>query len=490
MSSQPTIIFGLSGRGGVASAERSHQYVALPEVASARDTLAPICVFQEALVANDAPVAEGHAEARVGPPDLQRLAVDLFGTFRQMSFDGVGISRETYGPAETAAMQVVEQLGHKLGIETAWDAARNLVLRLPGRDAGLPVVATGSHLDSVPQGGNFDGAAGVIAGLMALLSAKARGHPLRSIELHVLRGEESAWYGGPCYFGSRALFGLLTEADFKSTHRSSGHDLAYHMASCGADMAPLTARNPLRNVATFACWMELHIEQGPVLIAREKPVGLVTGIRGNVRHRRVTCRGEAAHSGAVPRWLRRDAVLAMAELLMRLDEHWRVLLEWGEDLVVTSGIVETNPKEHAVSRVPGEVTFALEYRSQDAKTLTSFGALIHSECAQVAARRGVTFDFGPPALTPPARMSDRITTLLQREAESAGVACEIMASGAGHDTAVFANAGVPSSMIFVRNDKGSHNPQESMDLADFFAGAEVLARGVWQAANDAGDFRS
>jgi N-carbamoyl-L-amino-acid hydrolase len=142
-----------------------------------------------------------------------------------------------------------------------------------------------------------------------------------------------------------------------------------------------------------------------------------------------------------------------------------------------------------VSRVPGEVTFALEYRSQDAKTLTSFGALVQSECAQVATRRGVTFDLGPPALTPPARMSDRITGLLQREAEAADVACEIMASGAGHDTAVFANAGVPSSMIFVRNDKGSHNPRESMDLADFFAGAEVLARGIWQAANDAGDFR-
>ena len=174
---------------------------------------------------------------------------------------------------------------------------------------------------------------------------------------------------------------------------------------------------------------------------------------------------------------------------MRLDEHWRVLLEWGEDLVVTSGIVETNPKEHAVSRVPGEVTFALEYRSQDAKTLISFGALVQSECAQVAARRGVTFDFGPPALTPPARMSDTITGLLQREAEAAGVACEIMASGAGHDTAVFANAGVPSSMIFVRNDKGSHNPQEGMDSP-----ISLPARRCWRAGSGrrpthAGEFR-
>lgn len=441
-------------------------------------------------MAHDATVVVNRPEAALGGPDLRRLAVELFQTFRDMSFDGVGISRETYGPGETAAIEVIERLSHDLGIETAWDAARNLVLRLPGRNPDLPVVATGSHLDSVPQGGNFDGAAGVIASLMGLLSAKARGQHLRTIELYVLRGEESAWYGGPCYFGSRALFGQLIEADFASAHRSSGRSLEHHMASCGVDLAPLKAQQPLLDPGRFACWMELHIEQGPVLIAREKPVGLVTGIRGNVRHRRVVCRGEAAHSGAVPRWLRHDAVLGVAELLMRLDEHWRVLLEWGEDLVVTSGIVETNPKEHAVSRVPGEATFALEYRSQDAKTLKSFGALVQSECAQVGSKRGVTFDLGAPALTPPARMSDKITGLLQREAEAAGIAFEILASGAGHDTAVFANAGVPSSMIFVRNDKGSHNPHEAMEYADFFAGAEVLSRAIWQAANQAEEFRT
>jgi N-carbamoyl-L-amino-acid hydrolase len=413
----------------------------------------------------------------------ERLAADLFATFRDMSFDGVGISRETYGPGETAAMEVIERVAVAHGLSTSWDAARNLGVRLPGRDDRLPVVATGSHLDSVPQGGNFDGAAGVIAGLMALLAAQERGGPARPMELWVLRGEESAWYGGPCYFGSRALFGQLTAADFSSAHRSSGHTLDQHMAQCGADIAPLKAGKPLLDARRFACWMELHIEQGPVLIARAKPVGIVTGIRGNVRHRRVTCRGEAAHSGAVPRWLRRDAVLAMAELLVTLDEHWRVLLERGEDLVLTSGIVETNPKEHAVSRVPGEVAFALEYRSQDAATLASFGELLRTECAHIGARRGVTFDLGQSVYTEPARMSQGLIDLAQLVAKDAGIAAEIMPSGAGHDSAVFANAGVPSTMIFVRNDKGSHNPHEAMDMADFNAGAHVLGEALWRAAN-------
>lgn len=421
--------------------------------------------------------------ADIRPDDHAGLAAALFDTFRAMSFDGVGISRETYGAAETAAMEVIAGLAAAHGFETRWDAARNLVVRLEGTSPELPVVATGSHLDSVPQGGNFDGAAGVIASYLSLLSARARGPRGRTIELHVLRGEESAWYGGPCYFGSRALFGQLADHDFRAEHRSSGRTLADHMADCGVDVTALKSGKPLDNPARIACWLELHIEQGPVLIAKDKPVGIVTGIRGNVRHRRVVCHGEAAHSGAVPRWLRHDAVLAMAELMGRLDEHWRVLLEWGEDLVLTFGIVETNPAEHAVSRVPGEVSFALEYRSQDAKTLSSFASLIRSECEQVAKKRGVSFDLGSAVTTDPARMSDAIAGLLREAADARGTAYEIMPSGAGHDSAVFANAGVPSSMVFVRNDKGSHNPHEAMEMADFHAAAEVLADAVWLAAN-------
>jgi beta-ureidopropionase / N-carbamoyl-L-amino-acid hydrolase len=422
--------------------------------------------------------------------ERRQLAQQLFDQFREMSFDGVGISRETYGAGETEAMQVIERLGREHGFQTRWDAARNLILTLPGTEPERPVVATGSHLDSVPRGGNFDGAAGVIAGLMALLAGKERGPALRTLELYVLRGEESAWFGGPCYFGSRALFGQLSADDLASKHRDTGDSLAQQMAKAGVQMKPITAGQLLVAPTHFHSWMELHIEQGPVLIAKEKPVGIVTGIRGNVRHRRVVCRGEAAHSGAVPRWLRHDAVLAMADLLMRIDEHWRVLLEWGEDLVVTSGVVETNADEHAVSRVPGEVSFALEYRSQDAKTLQSFGALIQSECRQIEAKRGVNFDLGAAVRTEPAIMSNALVELAAYSAKTSDIESEIMPSGAGHDTAVFANSGVPSTMIFVRNQNGSHNPHEAMELPDFFDGAEVLSQSLLKAANMVDEVRS
>ncbi|MEC9153606.1 MAG: Zn-dependent hydrolase [Pseudomonadota bacterium] len=421
---------------------------------------------------------------------LRQQFIDLFDQLKRTSLDGVGVSRETYGASETAAFELIERHAQDAGLETAWDPARNLIVRLPGKEPSLPSVATGSHLDSVPEGGNFDGAAGVVAGLAALMDAKQRGNTARDLVLYALRGEESAWFGGPCYFGSRALFGGLMVEDFASLHRSGHKTLEDSMRETGTDIDFLKSGQQILDPARLACWFELHIEQGPVLIAREKPVGLVTGIRGNIRHRRIVCRGEAAHSGAVPRWLRHDAVLAMSDLLVRIDEHWRILLEWGEDLVVTAGVVETNPAEHAVSRVPGEVTFALEYRSQEPKTLDSFGALLQSECEQVGEKRGVTFDLGPPSATAPAEMSPNIVDLLEGICTECGTDYEIMPSGAGHDSSVFANAGVPSGMIFVRNDKGSHNPHEAMDFDDFFQATEILNGAMQTAARDRKEYRS
>ncbi|MEC7203393.1 MAG: Zn-dependent hydrolase [Pseudomonadota bacterium] len=418
------------------------------------------------------------------------LAANLFARLLEMSFDGIGISRETYGPSETAAMELVAKEAKVHGLETEWDAARNMIVRLPGQDRCLAAVATGSHLDSVPQGGNYDGAAGVIAGLLALIEAKTQGAPQRSMEVYALRGEESAWFGGPCYFGSRALFGQIEASDLASRHRDTGTTLAEQMVASGANMAIIEGKQTIRPAEDFHAWFELHIEQGPVLIAKEKPVGIVTGIRGNTRRRHVKCVGEAAHSGAVPRWLRHDAVLAMSELLMRLDEHWRVLLAWGEDLVFTTGIVETDPTEHAVSRVPGQVTFAIEFRSQDKKTIENFSKILVTECEKIGSERGVCFDLGDAVSSAPAKMSGNMVALVEGEAQAAGLDYEIMPSGAGHDTAVFANAGVPATMIFVRNDKGSHNPHEAMDMADFARGTDLLTRSMIKAANSAEDMRA
>jgi N-carbamoyl-L-amino-acid hydrolase len=407
-------------------------------------------------------------------PDLAELAQRLFAELHAADHDGVGITRQTYGVAETAAMRRIEAVAEGAGLATEWDAAANLRITLPGTDPGLPAAACGSHLDSVPQGGNFDGAAGVIAGLLALLAAQRAGPRPRTLLLLVMRGEESAWFGRP-YLGSSALFGSFDPRwlDLPCL-QDSALLLRDAMQGEGADTEAIARGDNLLHPARLSHFVELHIEQGPVMVARGVPVGLVSGIRGNHRHPAARCVGEAAHSGAVPRWLRRDAVLGAADLAMRLDASWRTLLERGADLVMTFGIFTTDPREHAMTRVPGEVRFTLEYRSESERTLDDFLELAEAEAAEVARERRVRVELGPAVRTPPAVMDARLLAHAQALCTAAAMPHETFASGAGHDAAIFANAGVPAAMVFVRNEHGSHNPREAMDFEDFLAGAAVL----------------
>jgi N-carbamoyl-L-amino-acid hydrolase len=410
------------------------------------------------------------------------LAEHLFTVLREATSDGVGITRDSYGVGESTALDIVETAAHADGLETNRDAAANLVVTLPGTDPALPFLACGSHLDSVPRGGNYDGAAGVIAGLMALVRLRHDGIvPRRAIRLYALRGEESAAFGR-AYIGSSALFGQLTEDDLALPHAVTGQSLRACIASTGAAIDRIEAGERLLDPTAVHAWLELHIEQGPVLIARDLPVAAVTGIRGNVRHRTVTCLGEAGHSGTVPRWLRHDAVFATAELLTHLDSHWQSLLGQGQDLVVTTGVLGTDPAEHAIARIPGTVRFSFEARSQSLATLDAFHALFLEECHRIEESRGVRFEIDRRLDTAPATMDPAWVERMRAAIRHLGLGDEPMASGAGHDAAVFANAGVPSAMVFVRNQNGSHNPHEDMAMDDFLAGADVLRLALLEGA--------
>jgi beta-ureidopropionase / N-carbamoyl-L-amino-acid hydrolase len=242
--------------------------------------------------------------------------------------DGVGITRESYGEGESIALDIIEAEARAGGLVCERDGGANLVATLPGHDPEPPFIACGSHLDSVPRGGNYDGAAGVIAGPLALRRMRAEGFvPARSVKLFALRGEESAWFG-------RAY---ISADDLALPNLVSGRPLIDCMREVGVAIDRVSHGEALLDPAAVAAWLELHIEQGPVLVARDLPLAIVTGVRGNLRHRTVECLGEAGHSGAIPRWLRHDAVFAAAELITRLDCHWRTLLERGRDLVVTIG---------------------------------------------------------------------------------------------------------------------------------------------------------
>ncbi len=405
---------------------------------------------------------------------LRRLADQLFDDIRALSFDGVGVTRESYGTGETAVANYLREFATSQGLTTFVDGAANFVFALPTDAPDAPVVWTGSHIDSVPQGGNFDGLAGVVAGLLCLVDRKQRslveGSPL---EVIAFRGEESAWFG-KAYIGSGALFGKIGADDLALEQRTTGETLESCMRRAGADVESIRAGITLFHKPRVKAYLELHIEQGPVMIARQLPLAVVSGIRGNVRHNQIRCLGDAQHSGVVPRWLRHDAMFAVADLIMRLDEHWRVLLEHGTDLVVTTGIVTTDPAEHSISRIPGNVSFSFEARSRSQDTLEAFYRLMRAECNAIGRERGVEFEFDRRLNSESATMDPGICALLSKACEDLQTPHETIASGAGHDASLFANAGIPSGMLFVRNQNGSHNPNEAMDMEDFMLGVQAL----------------
>jgi len=406
---------------------------------------------------------------------LKHLAHQLFTDIRALSFDGVGVTRDSYGRGENATADYLRKFAECEGLAVSQDRAANLLFSFPEVPDDRPAVWIGSHIDSVPQGGNFDGLAGVIAGLLCqlhILRSANRSEPrLKTI---AFRGEESAWFG-KAYIGSSALFGKLTNADLALKHRESGATLGEAMRAVGADVDAIAAHEVLFDKQTVKAYLELHIEQGPVMVARGLPLAVVSGIRGNIRHNRIACVGDAQHSGVVPRWLRHDAVFAVCDLIMRLDAHWRALLERGTDLVVTAGIVQTDAAEHSISRIPGLVHFSLEARSKSIETLEAFYQLVQAEVGSISRERGVHFSFDRRLLSEPATMDERITQQIHESCVRTGTVAEILPSGAGHDASIFANAGIPTGMLFVRNANGSHNPNEAMDMDDFMRGVHALS---------------
>lgn len=409
--------------------------------------------------------------------DLAALAERIFDDVAAFSPDVRGVSRPAYSAIESRTLDYLEEFAQTHQLRTWRDAGANLVIA--GADDETPEAPAGyfgSHVDSVPEGGNFDGLAGVVAAVLTLVSLQREGWtprvPLRAL---ALRGEESAWYGH-AYMGSQALFGKLGPKALEARHRGGEGALADAMRDVGVPVEEVAAGKPLMDAASVRFFLELHIEQGPVLIDRKWPVAVVTGIRGNIRHRQIMCLGEAGHSGAVPRWLRHDAVVATAELIMRMDDHWTSILQHGGDLVLTTGIFHTDPAHHAMSRIPGEASFSFEARSQHPATLQAIEDLLHSESQTIERERKVRFVFDDIVRAPSAELDESMIQSLLAACESEGLPAETIPSGAGHDATIFAQAGIPTGMIFVRNQNGSHNPLESMEIPDLVAAIGVMRR--------------
>ena len=324
---------------------------------------------------------------------VEDFCTRLFEDIRKLTADTCGVTREGYTPEEDKVHERLAEAAREIGLEVHADAALNLWMTLPGRNRDLPAFVSGSHTDSVPQGGNYDGLAGIVAPLAVAKYLKDTNRvPERDFCIVAFRMEECPEFGR-AYAGSLALTGQLNPFELELPHRDTGKLLKDVLLERGVDVERIASGEPLIDLSKIAAFVELHIEQGPRL--DKEPVNraaVVTGIRGYLRHKRCRVEGETAHSGAVDYEFRHDAVAALTDLLYVMNRHWEAWLHDGKDLVFTCGVINTLSTAD-ISIISGDVSFGLDMRSLSMETIRAFHDLLLEEAAAIEEKHGVKFIF-------------------------------------------------------------------------------------------------
>ena len=370
-----------------------------------------------------------------------------------------GVTRPGLGALEQQACELVAAWMEEAGLAVSWDEAGNLFGRLPGSDPDLPETWAGSHLDTVPDGGGFDGALGVVVALEAITRLAAE--PASRVAVVVFRDEEGCRFGNGC-FGSKAVSGRLTPADLALTD-AGGTTVGEALAALGLGPEPRAGRLPCH-------FVEVHIEQGPRLEREDHPLAVVSAIAGMAGFS-CTFHGAAGHAGTVPMPGRSDAFAACAEFALRLRDRALSL----PDAVATIGDVRIhNPASNVI---PGQVQASVDVRAPEAETLASLAGETPALATEAARAHGCTVEVVQRWLDEPVPLSSVVAAALRTEAEALGLPLPHLTSGAGHDAGVLAAAGVESGMLFVRSRNGgvSHRPDERSDEADIAAAIDVLA---------------
>lgn len=359
----------------------------------------------------------------------------------------------------------------KAGLEVHIDAGANLIGERIGRGSGLGALMLGSHSDTVVGGGRFDGIAGVVAALEVAQVLHENGvelqHPLRIVDF---LSEEPSDYGASC-IGSRAMVGTLTAAMLAGTN-GEGETLASALTRMGGDPAGLG--RPLTGSDDIAAFLELHIEQGPVLESEGKPIGIVSGIVG-IQRLAVAVTGRAGHAGTTPMGMRTDALVGAARIV---ELVWEAANEQAAELPFVATIGKFDVFPNGANVVPGKVEFVLEARSMDDRVTAAFLERVTSAAGQVCESLALGFTAEVQSFAPAVHCDPGIRTLLTEACQVRGHEFEELMSGAGHDAMQVA-AVAPVAMVFVPCDAGiSHNPAENAHQADLLAGAEVLLETV------------
>jgi beta-ureidopropionase / N-carbamoyl-L-amino-acid hydrolase len=371
-----------------------------------------------------------------------------------------GVSRVAYSQADIDARAAVAGWMREASLEVEIDRAGNVVGHRAGRDASAKPIVFGSHIDSVPEGGNYDGDVGAMAAIeVAQTLAERQVTTRHPIEVVVWTNEEGALYG------SRAWSGELTEAEFANVS-SSGLRIDEGIRRIGGD--PERLADVRRAKGDIAAYFELHIEQGGILDAAHIDIGIVEGIVG-ICEWDVTVTGIANHAGTTPMSQRHDALLAAARFVEMVN---RVVLSEPGTQVGTVGRIQAWPG--APNVIPGRVSCTLELRDLDDAKIARLYERIRRESVVIGTHNQTTFAFSPIEVNLAAKTDPRLREIVASAARELGLSTRLLPSGAGHDAQSMAQIG-PIGMIFVPSVGGiSHSPREFSEPAHIVNGANVL----------------
>ena len=380
-----------------------------------------------------------------------------------------GITRLAYSAEDLAAQKYIMEKMQELGMEVRRDYVGNIFARLPGKNPTLPTIASGSHLDTVKQGGAYDGALGVVAALEAAYAIKEQGleHPY---EVIIFMAEESTRFGFAT-IGSKLLAGVGTPETFSSATKKD--ELSYIEVLKQAGFEPEKYEQVKLEANKYAAFVELHIEQGRVLADSGEAIGVVENIAAPTRMK-ITVEGVADHSGATPMNFRKDALVSGAKLILAIEEVGKAHSEQG--IVTTVGVVDIEPS--SINVIPGKVVLWLDLRGVDYEVILEAIEEIHEAVRCVGEADEVKITIDVLTSDKPVRLSKNLADITAGVCQQKNIKYRRMNSGAGHD-AMHMAAIMPTTMIFVPSIEGiSHNPAEMTSEADIIAGVEVLVETI------------
>jgi beta-ureidopropionase / N-carbamoyl-L-amino-acid hydrolase len=383
-----------------------------------------------------------------------------------------GVNRQAFSPEDGQARQLLSTWARELGFAVSMDAIGNLYIRRAGTDPTLAPVLTGSHLDTQPTGGKFDGVYGVLAGFEVLEAMQHAGiTTVRPVEVVVWSNEEGSRFQPGC-MGSAVFVGTKQLAELLSVTDKDGVSMRAALHATLAATPDLAPRQPGFAVAAY---IEAHIEQGPILEAAGYSIGAVTGIQGSHRYN-VEVLGEEAHAGTAPLKTRKDALKAAAAMVGALEE---LMADDTDTVRFTIGRFEVRPG--SPNTVPGHVFFTIDFRHPEQAVIDRLTCQIAPLCQAQA--RGCQVTVTQISSVAPTHFAPQIPALVRQHAAQLGFAHMDVFSGATHDAMYMATV-CPTGMIFVPCERGiSHNEAENARPADLAAGTQVLAACLIDLAN-------